>query len=81
VFAGLALSAAMIAGGIWWSRRPTATGKSWVGWLVAAGIAGVFLLTAEIYWERIINRYRGPNRPPPQWPLPAPPTDAQESLQ
>lgn len=77
IVAGLAISAAIVAVGVLWARRksPSQTRRSLVFGRVAAGVAVVLLLTAQFYWERIVNRYRGPNRPE----FNRPPTTSRDS--
>jgi hypothetical protein len=65
IISGLAISAAIVAMGILWTRRTNQSPKrkSLALGLIAAGVAVVLLFAAQIYWERIVNRYRRPNRP------------------
>jgi hypothetical protein len=63
VLAGLALSAAIVSAGLIVARRPATRSKRLTLSIAAAGVLLVAALTAEVYWEQIVNRYRGPNRP------------------
>jgi hypothetical protein len=76
VISGLTLSAAIVAAGLLVARRPTARWKRLTLGIAAIGVLLVAALTAEVYWERIINRYRGPNRPEPSL---LPPTSSSAS--
>jgi MFS family permease len=88
IVAGLAISAATVAMGVLGTRRANQSPRrrSLVLGFVVAAVAVVLLLTAQFYWELILNRYRGPNRPDLNRPAtlhpkPAPPTVAADSVQ
>jgi hypothetical protein len=73
--AGLALSAAIVAAGLLLVRRRPASRRLVLGF-TAAGVLLVAGITAQVYWERVVTRFRSGRPPIPRQfqPPPAPET-------
>src|SRR5262245_61045388 len=58
VVAGLAMSAAIVVAGLLAARQQLIRSTPVLAVLFALGVLLIVLITAEIFWEQVVNRYR-----------------------